>query len=135
MCNKVSLDYLRLFVVAIEGLDRDISGSSGGIIGVGSGEEEDVSRGPAEEEVNPERIGLRRDRSDEGPKHWFFERRSAQATGGSRDGLLRQRADRETVCSVNGRIERSNEGPKYWFFVRRSAPVSGSRDLSTVKDG
>ena len=39
------------------------------------------------------------------------------------DGLLRQRADRETVCSGNGRIER-----------RSAQTVNRSRRLSTVKD-
>jgi hypothetical protein len=62
-----------LFVVAIERLDRDISGVRSGIIGVGSGEEEDANR------------------------------RRKEST--RRDGLLRQRADRETVCSDSERIE------------------------------
>src|ERR1043165_206789 len=93
--------FFRLFVVAVGRSSRDILVSEAGFIGVRSGEGDASWR-----------------------KKESTQRRSAQATEGSRDDLLKQRRDRETICSSNGGIER-----------RSVQTVNRSRRLSTVKDG
>jgi len=99
--NKDLLIFLRLFVVVIERLDRDISGVRSGIIGVGSGEEEEANR------------------------------RRKEST--RRDGLLRQRADRETVCSDSERIETPfyREGR---VIGRRQLTDEARRSAETAED-
>jgi hypothetical protein len=61
------------------------------------------------------------------------ERRSAQATGGTTDGLLRQRPDRETVCSDSERIETPLYGERR-VIGRRQLDGRRRRSAETAED-
>ena len=137
---KILLSFLRLFVVAIERVDRDITGGSVAgssvfdpvkkIIGVRSGEEEDASR-------------RRKESTRRGSVYDGTDRTRDRSTGSSRDGLLQTARDREEVRSTTGPIGRGTEALVLRDVLLQTAGGSsgvllqtagGSRDLSTVKD-